>query len=117
MDEPRTLVEEPRRLMGDPIPWREWFWAAAWTFLLCAIVGLMAALITNRPEFFWYSLGLAVILEGAAGIAMALDWMGMPGGLIVGVVLFFPWSLGGLLLFRKEIPWESWRLRKRDSKA
>jgi|GEM_PF-2492266 len=117
MDDPRTLVEEPRRLMGDPIPWREWFWAAAWTFLLCAIVGLMAALLTNRPEFFWYSLGLAVILEGAAGVAMALDGMGMPGGLIVGVVLFFPWSLGGLLLFRKEIPWESWRLRKRDSKA
>ncbi|GAC1578456.1 MAG: hypothetical protein NVS3B24_10880 [Candidatus Dormibacteria bacterium] len=115
MDDPAALVEEPRRLMGDPIPWREWFWAAAWTFLLCAIVGLMAALITNRPEFFWYSLGLAVVLEGAAGVAMALDWMGMPGGLIVGVVLFFPWSLGGLLLFRKEIPWESWRLRKKTS--
>ena len=110
-------MDEPRRLTGDPIPWREWFWAAAWTFLLCAVVGLSAALVANRPEFFWYSLGLAVILEGAAGIAMALDWLGMPGGLIVGTVLFFPWSLGALLLFRKEIPWDRWRQRRGDSKA
>jgi hypothetical protein len=108
-------VDEPRRLTGDAIPWREWFWAAAWTFLLCAVVGLSAALVADRPEFFWYSLGLAVILEGAAGIAMALDWLGMPGGLIVGVVLFFPWSLGALLLFRKEIPWARWKEGRRGS--
>jgi hypothetical protein len=95
--------------MGEPIPWREWFWAAASTFLLCPVVGLSAALVADRPEFFWYSLGLAVILEGAAGVAMALDSLGMPGGLIVGVVLFFPWSLVALVLFRKEIPWDQWR--------
>jgi hypothetical protein len=108
-------MDEPRRLTGDAIPWREWFWAAAWTILLCAVVGLSAALLADRPEFFWYSLGLAVILEGAAGIAMTLDWLGMPGGLIVGVVLFFPWSLAGLLLFRKEIPWDRWREGRRGS--
>ncbi|HEV1998736.1 MAG TPA: hypothetical protein VGR61_11480 [Candidatus Dormibacteraeota bacterium] len=105
-------MDEPRRLTGDAIPWREWFWAAAWTFLLCAVVGLSAAFVADRPEFFWYSVGLAVILEVAAGIAMALDWMGMPGGLIVGTVLFFPWSLGALLLFRKEIPWDRWREKR-----
>lgn len=103
--------------MREPVPWKAWLWSAASTFLLCGIVGALAGLVTHRPEFLYYSLGLALILEVAAIIAMILDSFGMPGGLIVGVLLFFPWSLLALLLFRKEVPWEKWRLRRKPRGA
>ena len=85
-----------------------WARALAWTFVPCVVVGGSAALVYGRPEFLYYSLALGLILEVYAAFAMLLDRAGLPGGVIVGSVAFFPVSLVALFLFRREIGLDDW---------
>ncbi|HEV3231328.1 MAG TPA: hypothetical protein VG245_03640 [Candidatus Dormibacteraeota bacterium] len=92
--------------------------AVAWTLVLCLIAGGIASLVAQNTAFLYFALGLGVVLEVAAGLAMLLDSVGAPGGLIVGTVLFFPVSmiaLAYLFFFRQDLV-DEWFARRREGR-
>lgn len=89
--------------LGSMSIFERWARALALTFVPCVAVGGTAALVYGEPGYLYVSLGLGIILEIYAAFAMLLDSAGLPGGVIVGSVAFFPVSLIALVLFRHQI--------------
>ena len=101
----RRPAREPRALF-TPVPWGAWVVSALGTLALCAFAGFVAYLVSRRIELFYFAMGLGVVLEVAALMAMVLDSFRVPGGLIVGTVVFLPWSLVALAymaVFRRDV--------------